>query len=162
MAGKMLYVLAGYDQATQGRLAGMQDKLYAKGFCGEHTRGIPMHVTLGSFPVEGEDALIARLKETASICSAFDVTFHHIGIFSGSKVLFVAPDCNPELLALKERFGGGSGWTPHTTMLIDAPEAILRAVPIMLEEFSAFSGQVTTLHLYEFWPTRHILSAPLG
>lgn len=54
MVGKMLYVLAGYDQATQGRLAGMQDKLYAKGFCGEHTRGIPMHVTLGSFPVEGD------------------------------------------------------------------------------------------------------------
>ena len=37
MAEKMLYVLAGYDDSTQEYLAGIQQQLYAQGFCGTHT-----------------------------------------------------------------------------------------------------------------------------
>ncbi len=47
-------------------------------------------------------------------------------------------------------------------MLIDTPEHIGKVVPVLLDGFSAFDGQVTKLHLYEFWPTRHILTVELG
>ena len=162
MTDKALYILAGYDNATEQHLSSLQNELYKHGFSGQQTKNIPQHITLDSFPCEQEQELITRLQALATDTKEFPVTFSHIGIFSGSKVLFVAPDCSKELLELKEKFGSSEGWTPHTTMLIDEPETILQAAPILLERFSPFAGKVTALHLYEFWPTRHILSVALG
>lgn len=34
---------------------------------------------------------------------------------------------------------------------------VLRSIWMIAEEFSSFGGKVTCLHLYEFWPARHIL-----
>ena len=161
MADKAIYILAGYDCDTEQYLSSLQNVLYEAGFSGQQTKNIPQHITLDAFPVELEQELTARLQVLAKDTRAFSVAFSHIGIFSGSRVLFVAPDTNRELLELKEKFGPSEGWTPHTTMLIDNPEIILQAAPILLERFSPFSGKVTALHLYEFWPTRHILSVEL-
>lgn len=161
MADKALYILAGYDSDTENALSALQNRLYEKGFSGQQTKNIPQHITLGSFPVEMEQELAARLQAAAKETAAFDVTFSHIGIFGGARVLFVAPDTNRELLGLKELFGCAAGWTPHTTMLIDEPEVVMQAAAVLLERFSAFAGKVTALHLYEFWPTRHILSVEL-
>lgn len=158
---KSLYILAGYDDNTENYLAGIQNKLYEEGFCGTHTKNIPQHITLGSYPVEKENDLIEMLNKLSQTVGSFEVTFNHIGIFNGSKVLFVAPDCSKKMLELKENFGDSTNWTPHTTMLIDEPEIVLKALPTVLKEFSSFGGKVTTLHLYEFWPTRHILSVDL-
>lgn len=156
MENKSLYVLAGYDDHTEHYLANIQNKLYDNGFCGVHTKNIPQHITLGSFPLEKESELIELLENLSQTVKTFEVTFNHIGIFNGSKVLFVAPDCNTELLNLKENFGNSFGWTPHTTMLIDDPDVILNALPLVLKEFSSFHGKVTSLYLYEFWPARLI------
>ena len=161
MADKAIYILAGYDSDTEQYLSSLQNALYEAGFSGQQTKNIPQHITLDSFPVEMEQELIDRLQVLSKDTKAFSMAFSHIGIFSGSKVLFVAPDTNRELLELKELFGPPENWTPHTTMLIDEPEIILQAAPILLERFSPFSGRVTALHLYEFWPTRHILSVDL-
>lgn len=158
MTNKALYVLAGYDDKTEKYLSNIQNKLYEHGFIGTHTKNIPQHITLGSFSVDKESILINRLQELSKQTKAFEVTFNHIGIFGGSKVLFVAPDTNDKLLKLKEQFGDSYGWTPHTTMIIDNPDIILEALPFVLNEFSSFGGKVTTLHLYEFFPSRHILS----
>lgn len=158
---KALYILAGYDAATEARLSGIQNRVYEAGFTGTHTKNIPQHITLASFPTDKEADLVELLSATALSVSSFAVTFNHIGIFCGSHVLFVAPDTNAQLLELQERFASSEGWTPHTTMLIDEPEAVYRALPVVMEAFSAFSGTVATLHLYEFFPTRHILSVSL-
>lgn len=161
MADKALYILAGYDEQTECYLAGIQNKLYEQGFVGTHTKNIPQHITLGSYPTDKEQELIDLLQRLAETNNSFGVTFNHVGIFGGSKVLFVAPDTNKELLELKENFGDSFNWTPHTTMLIDAPDVIQQALPIVLDEFKSFQGKVTTLHLYEFWPTRPILTVEL-
>ncbi len=164
MADKALYILAGYDQETEARLSSIQAQLYAQGFTGTHTKGIPQHITLGSYLVGKEEELIAGLHQLSKSTGSFDVTFNHVGIFGGSRsqVLFIAPDASHNLLSLKENFGDSLGWTPHTTMLIDEPETILRALPIVMNTFTSFSGKVTSLHLYEFWPTRHILTVELA
>ncbi len=161
MSDKALYILAGYDDRTDAHLADIQNKLYEKGFTGTHTKGIPQHITLGSFSTEKEDELILFLNNISREIPPFEITFNHVGIFGGAKVLFIAPDCNEALLKTKELFGSSYNWTPHTTMLIDEPDTIYKALPIVMENFSAFSGQVTALHLYEFFPTRHILSITL-
>lgn len=160
MADKLLYILAGYDDKTSARLESIQNKLYECGFTGTHTKNIPLHITLGSFPTGKEKEIeLAQLIQTlADKISPFEITFNSISIFDNERVLFVAPDTNEKLLKLKEIFGDSYNWTAHTTMIIDEPDVILKALPIVLNEFTAFSGSITSLHLYEFFPTRHILS----
>ena len=68
------------------------------------------------------------------------------------------------MLLLKDSFRDSRDafdWSPHTTLLIDRPEVICDALPVVLDTFTPFHGTVTMLHLYEFWPTRHILSVRL-
>ena len=158
MADKALYILAGYDDATEMRLAALQNKLYEHGFTGTHTKNIPQHITLGSFPTEKERELTELLQKLSEEVSSFDISFNHVGIFAGGYVLFIAPDHNAALLKLKENFGDSFDWTAHTTMLIDQPETVCAALPILMKDFTAFRGRVNALHLYEFFPTRHILS----
>ena len=162
MGNRFLCVLAGYDDLTEAYLAGLQSDLYAQGFSGTQTRDLPQHITLGSFPTDRESALIGQVCAAARETRPFSLTFNHLGLFSGGRVLFVAPDTNRPLLALKERFGSSAGWTPHTTMLIDEPQTILRALPPLTGGFAPFAGRVERLFLYEFWPTRLILELPLG
>ncbi len=158
MSDKALYVLAGYDDKTEKHLSNIQNKLYEHGFVGTHTKNIPQHITLGSFSTDKESELKNLLQEVSKQIKPFEITFNHIGIFGGSRVLFVAPDTNHKLLDLKERFGDSYNWTPHTTMIIDNPDTIFEALPFLMNEFAAFDGKITSLHLYEFFPTRHILS----
>jgi hypothetical protein len=42
------------------------------------------------------------------------------------------------------------------------PDVVYKAIPVVMENFSAFAGKVDTLHLYEFFPTRHIISVKLA
>lgn len=158
---KLLCVLARYDAQTEQRLADLQQHLYDCGFSGTQTKDIFMHATVGTFTPADEEMLIRQMQLAAEECPSFDVSFQHIGIFGGSKVLFVAPEVSHNLLNLKEHFGPADGWSAHTTMLIDEPEVIFRAVPVLSERFSSFSGRIESLHLYEFWPTRHIFSIDL-
>ncbi len=159
---KALYVLAGYDDNTEKYLSGIQNKLYEAGFTGTQTKNIPMHTTLGSFPTDKEEELIAFLKKLSAETKAFEVTFNHVGMFGGGNVLFIAPDANHRLLDLKEKFGDSYNWAAHTTMIIDDARVVQQALPVVLEQFKAFSGKVAKLHLYEFFPTRHILSVDLA
>lgn len=161
MENKFLCLMAGYDNDTENHLAGIQKKLYAVGLTGQHTKNIPQHITLQTYPPEQEAEVVQMLQKIAAEVKAFDVCFSHIGIFTGGKVLFIAPDKDTDLIALKEKFGPSFDWTPHTTMLIDKPENIQQALPLVVKEFSSFNGKVTNLHLYEFWPTRHILTVHL-
>ena len=159
---KALYILAGYDDNTEKYLSGIQNKLYESGFVGTQTKNIPMHTTLGSFPCEKEEELIEFLKKLSAETKAFEVTFNHIGMFGGGNVLFIAPDANHRLLDLKEKFGSSYNWAAHTTMLIDDARVVQQALPVVLEQFKAFGGKVSKLHLYEFFPTRHIISVDLA
>ncbi|WP_312433355.1 2'-5' RNA ligase family protein [Lacrimispora sp.] len=161
MEKKILCVMAGYDDKTEQYLASMQNNLYVNGFVGTHTKYLPQHITLGTFPIEKEAQLIDLVTRASQEIKPFDITFNHIGIFNGSEVLFVAPDPNNNLFILKESFGDSYNWTPHTTMLIDTPQNIYTALPILSDSFKSFQGTIQNIHLYEFWPSRHILSLSL-
>ena len=167
MADKALYILAGYDDQTEEILSGIQHKLYDQGFSGLQTRDIPMHFTLGSYAVEQEEELKKRLGKIAETRRAFDTEFNHVGLFRlpENDVLFIAPEISREMLALKDEFRDSNdqfNWSPHTTMLIDKPAVIQEATQSVLKEFRSFDGKVAVLHLYEFWPTKHILSVRLA
>ena len=166
MADKALYVLAGYDDQTEERLSGIQNRLYERGFSGIQTKGIPMHFTMGSYDTGREEELKARLGEIAETHGAFSTSFNHVGLFRlpQNDVLFVAPEVSREMLRLKDRFMDSKdpfSWSPHTTLLIDQAEIIQKAIPAVLDDFTPLEGKVAVLHLYEFWPARHIMSVQL-
>ena len=166
MSEKSLYVLAGYDEETEAKLAGIQKHLYEMGFSGTQTKDIPMHFTLGQFESSREQELKARLIALSESMSAFEVDFNSLGLFEHpeNEVLFVRPKISVEMQELQDHFTDNIDrfpWSPHTTLLIDKPEVIEEARKVVLEEFRTFSGKVAMLHLYEFWPTRHVLTVQL-
>lgn len=166
MENRSLYVLAGYDDLTEKRLSDLQNKLFELKFEGVQTKNIPMHFTLGSYDTSLEDELVSRLKNLSGTSKSFEVAFNHIGLFRlpENDVLFIAPEVSKEMLALKDNFLDNKDpfrWSAHTTLLIDKPDVIQRAMPVVLSDFSAFTGKVTRLYLYEFWPARHILNVEL-
>ena len=167
MAGKALYILAGYDDRTEEQLSGIQERLYELGFSGTQTKNIPMHFTMGSYAADCEEELKERLGKVARTHRTFDVAFNHIGLFRlpENDVLFVAPEVSREMLSLRDNFQASADpfpWSPHTTLLIDRPDRGHEATAAVLKEFSALAGKVTVLHLYEFFPARHILSVQLA
>lgn len=166
MAETFLTLMADYDMAAQFRMDGWYNAIQRAGFSGTQTPGLNHHISLATFPVEAEAEAIALTKRIAAEYAPVEVHVSHVGLFAGSRVLFAAPESNPALTALQracadDRPLNGYSWTPHTTMLIDTPENIVAALPVLMQKFEPFRGRITHLHLCAFWPTREILRVPL-
>lgn len=164
MKEKFLCVMAEYDRETDEKLKAVQRVLFNNGFVGKQTKGLPNHITLGTFDIAQEERIIQKIREASDQTDSFDIRLNNIGLF-GLSVLFVAPEVNRQLLNLQSMFDGnyadGTEWTAHTTLLIDEPKVIQKALPIVAEEFKSFVGKIDSISLYEFWPTRFILRETL-
>jgi len=53
-------------------------------------------------------------------------------------------------------------WAAHATLLIDEPDVILKALPIVAENFKPFKARIESIALYEFFPKRLIKTYRLG
>lgn len=166
MAEQFLTLMADLDEESQHLMSGWYDKLKDAGFDGVQTHGLPFHISIASYKVEKEQEAIELVKKVAEDFKKINVYISHIGVFPGGKVLFGAPDMSDELMSLHkaslmkdsiEEFV----WTPHSTMIIDEPHVVARALPIFAESFHPFYGKIVRLHLCAFWPTREILSIDL-
>lgn len=159
MRDKFLCVMAQFDKEAEEKLGRIYKELLEAGFVGNQTPNLPYHITLGTFDLEKENELKKLLKKVASNTSKIQVSFNHIGLF-GMEVLFAAPSVSHELLNLQKEFNNNYAndltWAPHTTIIIDKPEIIQKAIPIVAQNFSSFSGYIESISLYEFWPTRFI------
>jgi len=166
MNDKSLYLLAQFDKETQEKLTGYYAILQQNGFIGNQTKNIPYHFTLGKKDVDCEKQLTDYLDEVCANTACFDIHLSHIALF-GLNVLFIAPDMNFELLTLRQKFfpdcgDGAYNWTAHATLLIDEPEGILKALPIVANSFKPFKGRIGSLGLYEFFPMRFIKECTLA
>jgi len=166
MAEQFLTLMADLDDKSQEMMTSWYDNLTAAGFKGVQTPGLPYHISLASFSLEKEDDVKAEMKKLAEEYTAFPIHISHIGIFAGGKVLFGAPDLNfPGLQSLHEAIRTENNdpfpWTPHATILIDEPETIQKALPLLIKCFRPFLGKITKLHLCAFWPTREIAAVEL-
>lgn len=166
MAEQFLTLMADLDDAAQARMSRWYGALTAAGFTGTQTPGLPYHVSLAMFPPEKEHQAMETAKKTAAAFDAFPVHFSHIGLFAGGRVLFAAPERNAQLDALHDACDlypdSARPWTPHATLLIDAPDVVCAALPTLVGVFSPFVAKISRLHLCAFWPTREIVAAPLG
>ena len=160
MRDKFLCVLAQYDSGTEQKFGELQKVFVDNGFTGKQTPGLPGHITIGTYHVSKEEILTEKIKETAGHFDSFDITLDSIGLF-GLDVLFLTPSINQELLNLRQFFSSVNemndrAWTPHTTLLIDDRDTILKALPIAADNFKSIQGRIEAVSLYEFWPTRFI------
>lgn len=156
---KFLCVLGIYDEDTQKVLAEHQQALLREGFTGRQTMGIPFHVTLGTFGVDRREELEGKLRKLET--GPVEVYFNHIGMFEGQQVLFLAPDVDYGLLALKEAVSDEKGWTAHTTMLIADRENTLKATELLGGRFRRFAGRIERVALYEFFPAAKLAEKSL-
>jgi len=166
MAEKFLTLMADFDDDSQKHMSEWYASLNNAGFVGTQTADLPYHISLATFPLDQEQEAVELTRKIASEFSPFTVHISHIGIFAGGKVLFGAPERNPMLDALHVACDNASDsktpWTPHATILIDEPKAICSALPLFVNLFYPFVGNITRLHLCAFWPTREIVSIELS
>ena len=166
MAEQFLTLMADLDDDSQQRLSGWYDALKAEGFTGTQTPGLPYHISMAAFPPDREGQAAETARKAAAEFAPVSVHFSHIGMFAGGKILFAAPERNPELDRLHEACKSEEPqqypWTPHTTVLIDEPGTVHTALPIFIRSFVPFTGRIVRLHLCAFWPTREILSVDLA
>lgn len=165
MAEKILVLMADWDDETQKVLAGWYDDLNKAGFVGKQTLGLPHHITMSTYTLDKEAEAVELMKKVAAGHAPFEVHLSHIGMFEGGSVLFAGPERNLELDRLHDACDLGvvqeHPWTPHTTILIDEPDVIQSALPLVVKSFHPLVGKITKLHLCAFWPTREIASMEL-
>ena len=167
MEEKHLYVVAQFDAQTNQTLAALYQALVAEGLLGTQAKDIPYHITLGTFEIEDEVEVIRRAHAAARTMDAFTLRLSHIGLF-GLDVLFIAPAVKQQLLDLLHAVvpGGGTAdefpWVAHTTLLMDEPQNIQRAIPVVAKHFAPFRACVESIGVYEFSPERKIGVYELG
>ena len=165
MAEEFLTLMADLDDDAQARMSAWYDALKEAGFTGKQTPGLPFHISLATFPLEKEREAVEIMKKAGSEFSPVPVHISHMGLFAGGGVLFCAPERNPGLDALHaacEKYPSKYPWTPHATLLIDEPDNVCAALPVLVKHFSPFIASITRLHLCAFWPKREIASAELN
>lgn len=165
MAEQFLTLMADLDDASQARMSGWYDRLRKEGFAGIQTPRLPYHISLDTLPPDWEERAVEIARSAAAAYAPVPVHFSHIGLFAGGGILFAAPERNRGLDALQQACASGAPqrhpWTPHATILIDEPETVHAALPIIVESFAPFMARITRLHLCAFWPTREIAAFEL-
>lgn len=165
MGNKFLALMADLDENTQKVMSGWYKALQEAGFKGVQTPDLPYHITMAILPLDMEKEAVERMRKVASELETFPVHLSHMGMFEGGSVLFAAPERDAVLNALHEALEFDvpqpHPWTPHATILIDEPQAIQSALPLVVKSFTPLLGKVTRLHLCEFQPKREIASFDL-
>ncbi len=164
MTEEFLTLMGDLDGDSQARLSAWYDALKEAGFIGRQTPGLPYHISLAAFPLDKEKEAAELTRKTGAEFAPVPVHISHMGLFAGGRVLFCAPERNPRLDALHaacEKYPSQYPWTPHATVLIDEPDAVCAALPLLVKGFYPFAGTVERLHLCAFWPKREIASAEL-
>ena len=155
---KALYVLAQFDDDTQEILCRYYENLVSHGITGTQTKDIPYHFTMEIYPVEAKGLLQHGLDSICTDIAGITIRFDHIGLF-GLNVLFLAPEVTHELLDFHDRLAVESSaeqfpWTPHVTLLIDEPQTVLKALPVIAESLKPLTVRIDRIGLYEFFPKR--------
>ena len=159
---KFITVMAILDDHTQAVFQGIQEELEGKYGVDTKTRGIPYHITLGSYAVEDTQAIVDRIIEVAGKEKAFPIQFAGVNHF-GNVVRFAEPVVSEELLALHAHFdndyaNGYPDWMPHATLYINSePTEIDMTDEIVAKVKGLSEAKIVGIELGEFWPTKKII-----
>ena len=157
---KFLTVMAVFDDETQERLAKIQSNIIKNVGDGTQTMGIPFHLTLGSYPTEAQDDVVAQIQNVASGKKPFEVLLVGYNTFS-DKVLFLEPTKPQELLVLRKSFecdyANGFAWVPHATLFCGECDEVIKAKTYLPELFEPIRAKIVGIELGEFFPPKKII-----
>ncbi len=116
---KFITIIEIFYKSTRKLFQSIQDKLYEQYGIDMQTKGIPFHITLGSYATEETDAIVSRIINVAIKTRGFDVKFIGLNHF-GNVVRYMEPEISEELINLHRYFDSDyanefDGWIPHAT-----------------------------------------------
>lgn len=167
MEEKRTYLIARLDDEANQSLSSIYNLLTQEGLRGTQEPDFPYHITLGSFETEFERSVVENAKRVCREQAPFRLHLNHIGLF-GESVLFLAPAASMELLTLHEALlrcqpaVDVHDWVPHVTLLMDEPENIRKALPIVMRAFSPLLTNITDIGVYEYAPPLFVRDFPFG
>ena len=157
---KFLTVMAVFDDQTQKTLARIQSCIIEQVGEGTQTRGIPFHLTLGSYPTNMQTETVERIKRVASKCKPFDIMLSEYNTF-GDKVLFLEPNLPWELLNLRKSFecdyANGFEWVPHATLFCGEITEVQKVRSLLPELVEPICARIVGIELGEFFPPKKII-----
>ena len=159
---KFITVMAIFDEDTQKRLQSIGEDLEKQYGTDTRTKGIPFHITLGSYAVEETDEIIARINDVANYTKSFEIKFIGINHF-GNVLRYVVPEMSEELKNLHLHFdsdyaNGFHGWKPHVTVYRHSePKEIELSKQIMDKLDGIKNARIVGIELGEFFPPKQII-----
>jgi 2'-5' RNA ligase len=157
---KKLYLIAELDNDSQIKFKEFNKVILENGFVGTQTKEIPYHITLCSFLIDDEEYVLKLMEKINGKFNEIDITFSGFGLF-GLNVLYLNPCYNKNLMELyysvnESSLEKNNELAAHATLLIDEPENRINILPKINEKFSAFTGKLVNISLYEFSPLKFI------
>ena len=97
MSEQFLTLMADLDEESQKLMAGWYASLKEAGFTGSQSPEVPYHISLMTFASDQQARALETMYEAAEQFAPIPVYVSHIGVFAGGRVLFAAPESNPQL-----------------------------------------------------------------
>ena len=159
---KFITVMAIFDENTQKLLQCIQDELNEQYGVGTETKGIPFHITLGSYDTEETDTIISRIINVASKTRGFEVSFIGLNHFD-NVVRYIEPEISEELIALHRHFdsdyaNGFYGWMPHATVYRHSKAKEIELSKQIVDKVGKLvNTKIVGIELGEFFPPKKII-----
>lgn len=166
MNKKFLTVFVVFDDKTQQILNKIQQEILKLGLKGSQTIDIPFHISLGTYETEDEAELVSKIKEVCDANSSFGLDLTKVNSF-GTRVLFIEPEVNDELLNLRNLFNHDINknlqWHAHATLFIDDLGGQFEQAKEIAEKLfkKKIKAKIVGIQMGEFFPTRMIIAKSL-
>ena len=159
---KFITVMAVLDDQTQEIMESIARDMLKKYGPDLKTKGIPYHISLGSYVPEDTEMIVERIKQVAKEKRLFEIKILGMNHFN-NKVIFLEPELSEDLLNLHMHFdsdyaNGFPGWMPHATLYIhEEPSEIEISEELQAKIESVKMAKVVGIELGEFFPAKFIV-----
>ena len=159
---KFITVMAVLDDRTQKIMESIAKDMMEQYGPDWKTKGIPYHISLGSYAPEDAKLIVERIRQVAKNTKPFEIKILGLNHF-GNKVRFLEPELSDELMKLHLHFdsdyaNGYSGWAPHATLYIhEEPREIEVSEEMKIKLEAVKTATVVGIELGEFFPAKFIV-----
>lgn len=159
---KFITVMAILDDDTQKLLHSIQSDLEQQYGADTKTKGIPFHITLGSYAVEETEEIVTRIVAISKETESFGIKFLRLNHF-GNVVRYIQPEINEALLKLHSCFdsdyaNGYDSWMPHVTIYRHSEPAEIELSDVTKEKLDKLTdAKIVGIELGEFFPPKMIV-----
>ena len=164
---KFITVMAVLDERTQKFMESIARDMLKKYGPDLKTKGIPYHISLGSYAPEDTEMIVERIKQVAKETKPFEIKILGMKHFN-NKVYFLEPELSEDLMNLHLHFdsdyaNGFPGWMPHATVYIhEEPKEIELSKELAEMVESVKTAKIVGIELGEFFPAKFIVRERFG